>query len=188
MAQITNLNVQVNQNLDQNQAGQLKEARQSVDGRILPGIRSGALVEGQVLSQNSDGNYTVRVNTQGGQPYTLMARATVNLIVGEHFRAIWDLSGPDRMPMLRLSDSELSFISKLPMADREMAMALLFRGMPLSDEVMHAVREAWRRMGSKPGQLGSILELWARDLPMTAGNVQILSWYMALNDDAVPAT
>ena len=186
MAQITNLNVQVNQNLDQNQVSQgLKESRQATDGRQLPGIRSGALVEGQVLSQNSEGNYMVRVNTQGGQAYTLLARATVNLIVGEHFRAIWDLSGADKIPMLRLSQNELSFISKLPMADREMAMALLSRGMPLSDEVMHAVRESWRRMGGKPDQLGSILELWARDLPMTVGNVQILSWYMGLNGEAV---
>ena len=185
MAQITNLNVQVNQNLDQHQIGQgLKEARPTTDARAFTGIRSGALVEGQVLSQNSEGSYTVRVSAQGGQQYTLLARATVNLIVGEHFRAIWDLSGADKIPVLRLSEGELSFISKLPMADREMAMALLSRGMPLSDEVMHAVRESWRRMGGKSEQLGSILELWARDLPMTSGNVQILSWYMGLNGAA----
>jgi len=185
MAQITNLNVQINQNLDQHQVGQgLKDVRPIADARTLPGIRSGALVEGQVLSQSSEGNYMVRINSQSGQTHTLLAKATVNLIVGEHFRAIWDLSGADKIPVLRLSESELSFISRLPMADREMAMALLSRGMPLSDEVMHAVRESWRRMGSKPEQLGPILELWARDLPMTSGNVQILSWYMGLNGAA----
>jgi len=50
---------------------------------------------------------------------------------------------------------------------------------------MHVVRESWRRMGGKPDQLGSILELWARNLPMTSGNVHILSWYMGLNGEAV---
>lgn len=187
MAQITNLNVQVNQNLDQSQVNQGKagDALRTADARQLPGIRSGTLVEGQVLSKNADGNYMVRISAQGGQPHTLLARATVNLIAGEHFRAVWDSSGPDKVPVLRLSDSELSFLSKLPMADREMATALLTRGMPLSDEVMHAVREAWRRMGGKPAQLGSVLELWARDLPMTPGNAQIISWYMGLNGEAV---
>jgi hypothetical protein len=188
MAQISNLNVQVNQNLDQNQIGQgrVGEAFLGTDAR-LPVIRSGTLVEGQVLSQNSDGNYMVRVSSQGGQPQTLLARATVDLIVGEHFRAVWDSSGADKVPVLRLTEGELSFLSKLPMADRELATALLARGMPLSDEVMHAVRESWRRMGAKPEQLGSILELWARNLPMTPGNAQILSWYMGLNGDAVGA-
>jgi len=186
MAQISNLNVQVNQNLDQNQISQgLSEARRLSDVRPLPGIRSGTLVEGQVLSQNADGNYMVRINTPGGQAQTLLARATVDLIVGEHFRAVWDSSGQDKIPVLRLTEGELSFLSKLPIADRELAMALLSRGMPLSDEVMHAVRESWRRMGGKPDQLGHILELWARDLPMTPGNVQILSWYMGLNGEEV---
>jgi hypothetical protein len=143
------------------------------------------LVEGQVLSRNADGNYTVRINPQGGQPaQTLLARATVDLIVGEHFRAVWDSSGADKIPVLRLSESELSFLSKLPPADRELANALLSHGMPLSDEVLLSVREAWRRMGSNPEQLGSLLELWARDLPMTPANVHVLSWYMGLNGEA----
>jgi hypothetical protein len=186
MAQVTNLNVQINQNLDQSQIsqGRISEAQRAMDVRQLE-IRSGTLVEGQVLSRNADGNYMVRISAQGGQPHTLLARATVNLIAGEHFRAVWDSSGPDKVPVLRLSDSELSFLSKLPMADREMATALLTRGMPLSDEVMHAVRESWKRMGGKPDQLGYVLELWARSLPMTPGNVQILSWYMGLNGEAV---
>jgi len=183
-AQVSNLNVQVNQNqINQNQIN--PNAAQAIDGApvrlILPGIRSGTLVEGQVLAQNADGSYTVRVGAQGGQPQTLTARATVDLIVGEHFRAVWDASGHDKVPVLRLSQGELSFLGKLPMADRELATALLARGMPLSDEVLISIREAWRRIGSAPDQLGSLLELWARDLPMTAGNVNILSWYTALS-------
>ena len=188
MAQISNLNVQLNQNqINQNQTNQNQvnsnASQVSTAGRVRPpqpGIRSGTLVEGQVVSQNNDGNYSVRINAQGGQPaQTLNARATVNLIVGEHFRAVWDASG--EIPVLRLSQSELSFLTKLPMADRELATALLSRGMPLSDEVMLPIREAWRRMGGKPEQLGSLLELWGRNLPMTPGNAQILAWYMGLN-------
>ncbi|MDR1979155.1 MAG: hypothetical protein LBQ42_10535 [Synergistaceae bacterium] len=193
MAQVSNLNVQINQNqINQNQVNQNQTspgAPQTVargDLRpTLPGIRSGTLVEGQVLSRNADGNYTVRINAQGGQsPQTLLARATVELIVGEHFRAVWDSSGTDKIPVLRLSEGELSFLSKLPLADRELANALLSRGMPLSDEVLLSVREAWRRMGSGPEQLEPLLELWARDLPMTPGNVHILSWYMGLSGEA----
>ena len=193
MAQISNLNVQVNQNqISQNQISQNQVNSGAAQGvapgglrPALPGIRSGTLVEGQVLSRNADGNYTVRINPQGGQPaQTLLARATVDLIVGEHFRAVWDSSGGDKIPVLRLSESELSFLSKLPLADRELANALLSHGLPLSDEVLLSVREAWRRMGSNPEQLGSLLELWARDLPMTPANVQVLSWYMGLNGDA----
>jgi hypothetical protein len=188
MAQISNLNVQVNQNqVSQNQvsSGAVQGASRGDLRPALPGIRSGTLVEGQVLSRNADGNYTVRINPQGGQPaQTLLARATVDLIVGEHFRAVWDSSGGDKIPVLRLSESELSFLSKLPLADRELANALLSHGMPLSDEVLLSVREAWRRMGSNPEQLGSLLELWARNLPMTPANVQVLSWYMGLNGEA----
>jgi hypothetical protein len=190
MAQISNLNVQVNQNQVQTQVN--PGAPQVTEGQsvrvLLPGIRSGTLVEGQVLAQNSDGSYSVRVNTQGAQPaQTLLARATVDLIVGEHFRAVWDAGGADKIPVLRLSQSELSLLSKLPMADRELATALLSRGMPLSDEVLLSIREAWRRMGSDSEQLGSLLELWARDLPMTPGNVQILAWYTNLNGEAAGA-
>ncbi|MDR2136991.1 MAG: hypothetical protein LBO68_01765 [Synergistaceae bacterium] len=187
MAQISNLNVQVNQNqINQNQVS--SQTAQTVQGRPipspLPGIRSGTLVEGQVLSQNADGTYTVRISPQGGQPaQTLSARATVDLIVGEHFRAVWDSSGGEKVPVLRLSQNELSFLGKLPLADRELATALLARGMPLSDEVLLSVREAWRRMGSAPEQVAPLLELWARDLPMTPGNVQVLSWYMGLNGE-----
>ena len=187
MAQIPDLNVQLNRN-------QTNQTAISPDGRVadarlqLPGIRSGTLVEGQVLSKNGDGNYTVQINAQGGRPtQILLARATVDLIVGEHFRAVWDTSGGDKIPVLRLSQGELSFLSKLPTTDRELATALLSRGMPLSGEVLLSIREAWRRMGGKTEQLPPLLELWARDLPTTPGNVQILSWYLALSGEAAIA-
>lgn len=183
MAQISNLNVQINQNQINPNAAHTGE--RVADIRTpLPGIRSGTLVEGQVLSQNSDGSYTVRIAAQAGQPaQTLLARATLDLIVGEHFRAVWDASGADKIPVLRLSQGELSFLSKLPAGDRELATALLARGMPLSDEALFPIREAWRRMGAKAEHLNSLTELWARDLPMTSGNVQILSWYTALGSE-----
>ncbi|MDR3230612.1 MAG: beta family protein [Synergistaceae bacterium] len=194
MAQISNLNVQIGQNqvaqnqINQNQAG--SDAARAVPGRVgetHPGIRSGTLVEGQVLSQNDDGSYMVKIAAQGTQPQTLTARATLELIVGEHFRAVWDTSDAGGIPVLRLSQGELSFLTKLPATDRELATALLSRGMPLSDEALLPIREAWRRMGGRAEQLGSLLELWGRDLPMTPGNVQILSWYTALSGDSANA-
>ncbi|MDR2522834.1 MAG: hypothetical protein LBC93_03935 [Synergistaceae bacterium] len=191
MTQVSNLNVQVNQN----QVNQNLITVSEAPGLRAPlsGVRSGTLVEGQVLSKGENGEYSVRVQILNGQfipvgqSRVLLARATVDLIVGEHFRAVWDSGGPGKTPVLRLSQGELSFLSKLPLADRELAAALLSRGMPLSSEVMLAVRESWRRMGGLPEQLGPLLELWARDLPMTPGNVQILSWYMALNGEAANA-
>ena len=188
MADISNLNVQINQNqINQNQIN--TRTPQVIDGggdirAQLQTIRSGTLVEGQVLAQNADGSYTVRVNPQGAYTsQTLLARATLDLIVGERFRAVWDSSGSDKVPILRLSQGELSFLSKLPLADRELATALMSRGMPLSDEVLITIREAWRRMGSDPGQLSPLLELWGRDLPMTPANVQIIAWYMGLTSE-----
>ncbi|MDR1731909.1 MAG: hypothetical protein LBR61_07425 [Synergistaceae bacterium] len=188
MAQISNLNVQVNQNqIGQNQVTPGGVTPVSSEGPH-PSIRSGTLVEGQVLSRNDDGSYTVRVTAQGQQgSRTLTARATLDLIPGENFRAVWDASGTDKVPVLRLAKGELSFLSRLPLADRELATALLSRGMPLSDEVLLSIRETWRRMGGKETQLNSLLELWARNLPMTRENVELLSWYMSLNGEAAGA-
>ncbi len=187
MPQISNLNVQVNQNqVNSNQVGVgggiESGARIAQD---LAAIRTGTLVEGRVLSLNRDGSYTVRLEGQGGRAaQTLTARSTLPLIVGEHFRAVWDAKGADGVPVLRLSASELSVLSRLPMADRELATALLSRGLPLSDEVMMAVRDAWKRMGGLPDQVSPILELWARAAPMTGDNVQLLTWYSALDRNA----
>jgi hypothetical protein len=186
MTQISDLRAQLNQN----QIGQNQVAPGAAETRpgarpSLPDIRSGTLVEGQVLARNGDGSYSVRLDSLGGGPRTLLARATVDLIPGERFRAVWDSSGGDRIPVLRLSQSELSILTKMPPADREMANALLSRGLPLSEEVLHSVREAWRRMGSRPDQLGSLLELWARGLPMTPDSAQILTWYSGLSGEMV---
>ncbi|NLL36485.1 MAG: hypothetical protein GX256_03050 [Fretibacterium sp.] len=180
MAQVSNLNVQVNQNqVTPQQLGAPVDA-----GRVaspLSSLRTGTLVEGRVLSQNSDGTYTVQINAQGERAsQTLLARATLPLIVGEHFRAVWDASGGG-IPTLRLSPDEFSFLGRLPAQDRELGMMLLSRGLPLSDEVLLTVRDAWRRMGALPDQLPALLELWARGAPLNQDNVRVLSWFLALN-------
>ena len=146
----------------------------------LAGIRTGMVVEGSVLAQNEDGTYLVRVEINGA-PQELRARATVSLILGERFRAVWDASGPDGVPVLRLSQGELSFLSQIPARDRELATALLARGLPLSSEVLNAIKDAWRKNGANPGELSSFIELWARDVPMTSENAALLSQYAAMN-------
>ncbi|MBQ7544356.1 MAG: hypothetical protein IJT02_05360 [Synergistaceae bacterium] len=146
----------------------------------LAGIRTGMVVEGSVLSQNSDGTYLVRVDVNG-VAQELRARATLSLIPGEHFRAVWDASGHDGVPVLRLSQGELSFLSQIPARDRELATALLSRGLPLSSEVLNAIKDAWRKSGSDPSELSSFIELWARDVPMTQENASLLSQYAAMN-------
>ena len=145
----------------------------------LAGVRTGQVVEGSVLSQGQDGTYLVRVDLNG-VPQELRARATVSLIPGEHFRALWDASGSDGVPVLRLSQGELSFLSQIPAKDRELATALLSRGLPLSSEVLSAIKDAWRKSGSQ-GDISSFIELWARDVPMTMENASLLSQYAAMN-------
>ncbi|MBQ3457558.1 MAG: hypothetical protein IJG30_01225, partial [Synergistaceae bacterium] len=145
----------------------------------LAGVRTGQVVEGSVLSQGQDGTYLVRVDLNG-VPQELRARATVSLIPGEHFRALWDASGSDGVPVLRLSQGELSFLTQIPAKDRELATALLSRGLPLSSEVLSAIKDAWRKSGSQ-GDISSFIELWARDVPMTAENASLLSQYAAMN-------
>ena len=186
------INVNVEQNYNQMQQNISTNSRQgqiSTQPQIqqpsqiaarLAGIRTGMLVEGSVLSQNEDGTYLVRVDVNG-TPQELRARATISLIVGEHFRAVWDASGADGVPVLRLSQGELSFLSQIPPRDRELATALLMRGLPLSSEVLSAIKDAWRKSGSQPGQLSSFIELWARNVPMTLENAALLSQYAAMN-------
>ena len=145
----------------------------------LAGVRTGQVVEGSVLGQNQDGTYLVRVDVNGGTQ-ELRARATVSLIPGEHFRAVWDASGPDGVPVLRLSQGELSFLSQIPAKDRELATALLARGLPLSNEVLSAIKDAWRKAGGNEN-LSSFIELWARDVPMTLENASLLSQYAAMS-------
>ncbi|MBQ3456930.1 MAG: hypothetical protein IJG36_10865 [Synergistaceae bacterium] len=145
----------------------------------LAGMKTGQVVEGSVLGQNQDGTYLVRVDVNG-IPQELRARATVSLIPGEHFRALWDASGADGVPVLRLSQGELSFLSQIPARDRELATALLARGLPLSNEVLTAIKDAWRKSGGTEN-LSSFIELWARDVPMTLENATLLSQYAAMN-------
>ena len=111
MPEINNLNVNLNQNYNQAQQnistrqGQIINQPQILQpGQLtkFAGIRTGMLIEGTVLSQNSDGTYTVRVDVNGVMQ-DLRARATISLIPGERFRAVWDASGPDGVPVLRLS-------------------------------------------------------------------------------------
>ena len=186
------INVQVEQGYNQAQQNISTGARQgqiSTQPQIqspaqiaarLAGVKSGTVVEGSVLSQNQDGTYLVRVDVNG-VAQELRARATLSLIPGEHFRAVWDSSGPDGVPVLRLSQGELSFLSQIPARDRELATALLSRGLPLSSEVLNAIKDAWRRAGSDSGELSSFIELWARDVPMTQENASLLSQYAAMN-------
>ena len=186
------INVQIDQGYNQAQQNISTNARQgqiSTQPQIqqpsqiaarLAGIRTGMVVEGSVLSQNSDGTYLVRIDVNG-VAQELRARATLSLIPGEHFRAVWDASGPDGVPVLRLSQGELSFLSQIPARDRELATALLARGLPLSDEVLSAIKDAWRKSGSGESDLSSFIELWARDVPMTMENASLLSQYAAMN-------
>lgn len=186
------INVQVDQGYNQAQQNISTNARQgqittqpqiqqpSQIAARLAGVRTGTVIEGSVLSQNTDGTYLVRVEVNGTMQ-ELKARATLSLIPGEHFRAVWDASGADGVPVLRLSQGELSFLSQIPARDRELATALLARGLPLSNEVLSAIKDAWRKTGSQDGQLSSFIELWARDVPMTMENASLLSQYAAMN-------
>lgn len=193
MPGVGGLDVQVNQGLNQNLTQGLGQGLPGAAGTAGPsqagqaalhrGIRSGTLVEGQVLAQNADGTYSVRVGAQGAAPQELRARATLSLIVGERFRAVWDASSGD-VPTLRLSEGELSLLSQVPTRDRGIAAALLSRGLPLSGEALTAIRDAWRRMGAQEGQLSSLVELWARGAPLTAENAALLSEYAALDGEA----
>lgn len=186
------INVQIDQGYNQAQQNISTNARQgqiSTQPQIqspaqiaarLAGVKTGMVVEGSVLAQNQDGTYLVRVDVNG-IAQELRARATLSLIPGEHFRAVWDASGPDGVPVLRLSQGELSFLSQIPARDRELATALLSRGLPLSNEVLSSIKDAWRKSGSDSDELSSFIELWARDVPMTQENASLLSQYAAMN-------
>ena len=142
-------------------------------------FRNGSLVTGAVLGTNKNGGYLVQLQDASGLSQKLTARATLPLIIGQNFRAIWDNSGD--IPVLRLSENDFALLSKFGEGmEREIATALLARGMPVTSEMINWVRMAWRLAGDKPEALSSVLELWARDLPMTPANIQIISWYLAL--------
>ncbi len=164
----------------------LPDAQQSrVDGgaqpsKTLPSIPNGSTVSGLVLEAREGGAYLVRVAGQ-----TLLAQANLSLLPGQHFRAIWDSSG--EIPVLRLSDAEQALLGKLSAGDRDVAFALLSRGLSLDSNALSAIRSAWTGMGQDPAQLAPLAELWARGLPLTSANVQVLSWYLALNEQQTSA-
>jgi len=142
-------------------------------------FRNGTLVSGSVLRINKDGEYLVQIQDASGYSQKLTARATIPLIIGQNFRAIWDNTG--EIPILRLSEDDFALLSKFEEGmEREIAEALLARGMPVTSEMINWVRMAWRLTGERAQDLSSVLELWARDLPLTPANIQIISWYLAL--------
>ena len=136
-------------------------------------IPSGAVVEGLVLSQE-EGLYQVRVGNQ-----TFSARSSLPLFVGQRFRAVWDASGD--VPVLRLQASDLALLSRFPAKEQPVALALLLRGLPATDDVLVPLRQAWIRLGGKPETLSALVELWARGLPLSDPQASQLSWYLQLN-------
>ena len=182
MPAVNNLNVQVGQDLNNyNNIQQVTPQSQQVSQvqQLLQQIKTGTIVEGRVLSQNADGSYNIKLDNV--RLPELNANATLELMVGERFRAVWDASADT--PVLRLSQGELSFLSQVPAKDRELATAMLARGLPLSSEIMTEIKEAWRKgnLGDLSSDLNSMIELWARDVPMTAGNAALISEYAALD-------
>jgi hypothetical protein len=142
-------------------------------------FRNGTLVTGAVLSMGKNDSYLVQVQDSSGLSQKLLARATLPLFIGQNFRAVWDNSG--EIPILRLSDDDFALLSKFGEGmERDIASALLARGMPVTSEMINLVRASWRLAGDKAETLSSVLELLARDLPMTPANIQIISWYLAL--------
>lgn len=152
--------------------------QQKIDGAplpqrgTLPGIRDGARVNGFVASLQEDGSYLVRIAGQN-----LLARANLPLLAGQHFQGIWDASG--EIPVLRLLEGETALLASLSPSDREMASALLSRGLPLDKGALAALKNALTAAGGKGLSPGILAELWARGLPLTAENASVLSWYLS---------
>ncbi len=146
----------------------------------LPGISDGARVNGFVASLQEDGSYLVRIAGQN-----LLARANLPLLAGQHFQGIWDASG--EVPVLRLLEGETALLASLTPSDREMASALLSRGLPLDKGALAALKNALTAAGGKALSPGVLAELWARGLPLTAENAEILSWYLARDKKEVSA-
>jgi hypothetical protein len=138
-------------------------------------IPHGSVVEGIVLRADENGEYLVSV--AGRQ---MRALSNLPLLVGQRFRALWDASGD--VPLLRLSEKDSALLARVPFQDRELAAALLSRGLPASQDVLQGLRAVWLRLGGSADMLGSLVELWARDLPLTFANVQLVAWYAALQE------
>ena len=149
-----------------------------IEGTPLPSrgnvaeIADGARVNGFVASLREDGSYMVRIAGQN-----LLARANLSLLAGQHFQGIWDASG--EVPVLRLLEGETALLGSLSPADREMASALLSRGLSLDKGALAALKNALGTVEGKDISPGVLAELWARGLPLTAENAEVLSWYLA---------
>ncbi len=146
-------------------------------GAPLPDIPEGSLVKGVVLSAEKGGTYLVKVLGQ-----QLRAMANLRLMPGQHFQAFWETS--KGMPTLRLVPSDLSLLRSIPLREHPLALALLSRGLSLSDEVLASLRSAWSRLGGEQTP-GALAELWARGLPLSGENVQLLLWYTNLPEQRV---
>lgn len=138
-------------------------------------IPHGSLVEGLVIRADENGEYLVSV--AGRQ---MRALSDLPLLAGQRFRALWDASG--EVPLLRLSEKDLALLARVPFQDRELAAALLSRGLPASQDILHGLRAVWLRLGGNAEMFGSLVELWARDLPLTLTNVQLVAWYTSLQE------
>lgn len=144
-------------------------------GQQPGGIANGSIVEGLVTGANGE-NYMVRIGAQ-----LMNARSTIPLFVGQRFRAVWDST--QQPPMLRLQASDMAVISRFSGRDREVAYALLSRGLPVNDGVMQSIRQSWMASGANSERLGVMAELWARGIQMTDQNIALFSWYMGLAPD-----
>lgn len=162
-------------NLPDSQQPRIDADRPLPGARPLPSIADGAVVNGTVLAAREDGSYLVSVEGR-----TLLAQANIPLLAGQRFKAVWDASGD--IPVLRLSEEESALLGKLSSGDRDVAGALLSRGLSLDSRALAMIRAAWAGMGQNPAQLAPLAELWARGLPMTGENVQVLSWYLSLDE------
>ena len=144
-------------------------------GAPSQGIANGTTVEGLVAGKEGE-IYQVRVGAQ-----TLNARSTIPLFVGQRFRAVWDTSTAP--PMLRLQQADVAVLARFSGRDRDVAFALLSRGLPLKEDVLLALRQHWMQSGGDPAKLGVLAELWARGAQMTEANVVLLAWYMELSPE-----
>lgn len=166
--------------IDRNLGGAIRPPAGGVSGAARPGapgqgIANGSVVEGLVTSA-SEGGYMVRI---GGQ--MLSARSTIPLFVGQRFRAVWDSTSMP--PTLKLQSSDMQVLSRFSGRDQQIAFSLLSRGLPVNDQTLLPLRQAWLSSGGDPNKLGVMAELWARGLQMTDANISLFSWYMGLTPE-----
>ncbi|GHV29193.1 flagellar hook-length control protein FliK [Synergistales bacterium] len=140
-----------------------------------PQIADGSAVEGLVVAKDGEA-YQVRVGANN-----LNARSTVPLFVGQRFRAVWDASTTP--PTLKLRQGDMAVLARFSGTDRQIASALILRGLPVKADVIWTLRQALMQSGRDESKLGAMTELWARGAPLTEANVSLLSWYMEMSSD-----